>query len=430
MTFALIALATVLVYINYSITTLDQYNQSIMGKNFQLLNQAQEKFQVTSANLVNNKLNITVVNTGILPINFTKIWVQNMTATNRGIDSVYSYNPTTANFVSPGGTLKNLGLSMPVSINPLKAYSIKLITSRGNAQQFGLNSASSAPINIQLYFLPASVTTGFKSELVMIVSNNSTSTLINISTSALPTPTGLATCNAGPASPSSYNTLPPGGTAIFKWDVTISGVNGQTCTYTLNTPLQNGYSQTVQATLTVNVITFSQTNLAESTGILTLNYSTFRWTQDGATWNTGWAFPNGATAFLVKVTNNNATGDFYISQYSQMAFQPRGGGENNKAFFIINNTSSSGGISGITYTCPNPSPNDYCIKIPSGQAVTLYFGAASNQGSTINSLTGKCQWSNSMLLFGQYTSSKGGSGTLYAQTLPYIAVQTTTGITC
>ncbi len=418
--FAIIALSTTIAYVSYSMNILDKYNQTVLGTNQQSLDTSREKFQVTSATIVNNKFNITVTNTGSLPINFTKIWVQNTTAT----DWTSSYAPKTK-VLSPGGILYNIGQNIPLSAISANAYHIKLVTSRGNTQEFDVNSASTAPLNIQLFALPASVNTGFKSALVMIVTNNGSSILINISPSALPAPTGLATCAASSVSPASYNTLLPGSTAIFKWDVTVTGTNGQTCTYTLNQPLQNGYTQTVQATITVNVITFTQTNLAQNTGILTMNYTSFRWVQGGnATWNTGWTFHGPpATAFSVDLTNNNSTGDFYVYSYSQFAFQQAGTSNgNNVSFFIVNATTLGPQLSVTGFSCTG---NEYCIKIPSGQKVTLNF-AASSRGSSSSiaqlNAPGGGQYYNMMLMYGKYATSRSALGTFYAQSIPFIAV--------
>src|SRR5437867_8198101 len=79
--FAIIALSTVIGYITYSMNVLDNYNQSVLIKTQQMIDNANEKFQVTSVSYVNNKFSIIVNNTGSLPINFTKIWITNKTAT-------------------------------------------------------------------------------------------------------------------------------------------------------------------------------------------------------------------------------------------------------------------------------------------------------------------------------------------------------------
>jgi hypothetical protein len=152
-----------------------------------------------------------------------------------------------------------------------------------------------------------------------------------------------------------------------------------------------------------------------------MNYTTFRWTQ-GTTWNIGWSFPGAnRTSFSVQVTNNNSTGDFYIASYSQFAFQPSFGGGNNIPFFIVNATTFSPlGVTGFDCII-----HEYCVKIPSGQAVTLYFAASARQGTSINSLASNTQFYNVMLMYGKFAASQNGLGTLYAQTIPFIAVQIT-----
>ena len=422
--FAIIALTSTVTYVSYSMGILDNYNQSVLTKNQQLSDVNKEKFQISSVTVPNNKLNITVVNMGGVPINFTKIWVQNTTAT----DWVKSYTPTN-NFVVPGGTLKNIGQNIPTSINAAYSYSVKLVTSRGNTQQLTLNSASAAPLNIQFFTVPSSVNVGYTTKLMMLVTNNGSSTITNIIPTT-PTISGTAVCTLSQASPSTYNTLAPGNTAVFTWTVSIvSGVNNQYCDFTSTPPIQNGYSgQTVTARVTVNLITFSQTLLAQNTGILTLNYTTFRWTQSSGTstgdWFTGWSMPGAPnTVFRFNVTNNNATSDLYISYNSVMVI--RGVGSSNiLAFYIINSTTPGSPFTITPYTCSNP--NDYCLKVPAGKTGVLYFGAnraqAGSTSPTQSSLSGATQYYTNLLLYGKFSTSKTNPGSTYAQSLPYIAI--------
>src|SRR6185437_15582477 len=150
---------------------------------------------------------------------------------------------------------------------------VKLVTSRGNTQQFNVNSANVAPLNIQLLSIPATVPSGFQTKLVMIVINNGSYTLVNV-TPQTPieanNPTATCSLVQNQASPPKYNTLPPGSTAVFQWDVMIRGtVTGQTCTWIAQ--LQNGYNgNTATATVSVTNIAFTSTTLAQNSGILTL----------------------------------------------------------------------------------------------------------------------------------------------------------------
>ena len=419
--FAIIALTSTVTYVSYSMGILDNYNQSVLTKNQQLSDVNKERFQISSVTVPNSKLNITVANTGSVPINFTKIWIQNTTSS-ATTDWVRSYVPTQS-FVTPGGVLTNIGQS--VDVIPSNSYNVKLVTSRGNTQQFALNSISSAPLNIQLYAMPSAVVSGFKTQLVMIVTNNGSSLLTNVTPSALLAPSGTATCNAGTVNPARYASLPPGGTAVFNWDVTasISGSSTSTCTYTLTQPLQNGYHQTVQTTIVAQPISFTETLLAQNTGILTLNYSTFRFTQSGGqysgTWFTGWNFTASRdTAFSVNMTNNNSTGDFYVSSYSQI-YYTRTGASNTGSFYIVNSVTPGSTISQSAYC---GGSGDWCLKIPSGKTATLYFGSQNSREGTANGRLNQADtYMTNMLLYGKFATSSSSAGTKYAQSLPYIA---------
>lgn len=429
MVFAIIALTSTITYISYSMGILNNYNQSVLTQNQQLTNVGMEKFQISSVTVPNSKLNITIADTGSLPINFTKIWIQNTTAT----DWVRSYVPTN-NFLSPGGILTNVGQSIPVYINAANSYNVKMVTSRGNTQSFTVNSASAVKLNIQMMFLPPTVSSGFTTELLMVVINNSTGTLTNISPSSLPSPTygagntGNLQCNAGSVSPASYNTLAPGSAAYFTWSITtVGGNSGDTCTYNLTNPLQNGYSQTVSppTPLTMTTVTLSSTTYAQNAGVVTNDYTAFRWTE-GNTWNKDWSVPSCQTIdFQVTVSNNNQTAGGYnlwLSKNSQIMFYPTITPPNGKIdptpYFIVNSVTLS--PLGITkYT-------DNSIGIPNqGGIDTLYFGAqsAGSGGQESTCLQSNTPYFGSIVLYGKFTKNSGDiTGGNYAQTIPFLAI--------
>lgn len=415
--FAIIALTSTVTYISYSMGILNNYNQSVLTKNQQLSDVNKEKFQISSVTVPNSKLNITIVNTGSLPINFTKIWIQNTTTT----DWVRSYVPT-HNFVAPGSVLTNIGQNSGMYINPANSYNVKLVTSRGNTQQFIMNSANVAPLNIQLIALPANVVSGFTTELVMVVTNNGSSTLTNITPASLPTPTGLASCVASAASPSIFNSLPPGGTAIFKWDIvaTSGGSGSQTCTYTLTKPLQNGYHQILQATITVSPVRFTSTNLSAITGVLTINYTSFQYSQ-GSGWKNGWSIPSApgsqqTTGFSFYITNNNSTADFYIDSHTQIYFKETG--TSNSVLLYIMNSTDPFSNTGTSYTCPNS--NNFCVKIPAGKSINLYFGSITMQNNNMGNLGHVDTYYMALLLYGKFIQN--GVSTEYAQDIPFMAI--------
>lgn len=422
MVFSIIALMTTMVYVSHSTNLLDQYNNSLLAKNQALSDAYKEKFQIASVTVVKNKMNVTLANTGNLPINFTKIWIQNTSAT----DWTRSY-VTTNSFVAPGATLINLGQSIPAYINPANSYNIKLVTSKGNSQSFNMNSASATPLNIQLLTIPSTLASGMTTQLVMIITNNSTSNLANISPST-PTLSGssTATCTLGSVSPTSYNTLPPGGTAVFSWSLKVSGASGKTCIYTAM--LQNGFpGNTAQTTATVTLVNLAtSTTYASNSGILTINYTTFRWSQ-GNGWQTGWAVPNSKnTVFKIDITNNNSTAgtNFYFSKYSQFVLIPDVPNGNGWPWYIVNATNVNNTSPSITsYDCGN---HDYCISIPPSGTATLYFGVdKAGAGASIPNSPSISQYIAFIIIYGKYSASSGGGGTSYGQNIPVMGVLTT-----
>jgi hypothetical protein len=447
MVFAIIALTTTIAYISYSMGILNNYNQSVLTKNQQLANVDEEKFQISSVTVPNGNLNITVANTGTLPIQFSKIWVQNTSAT----DWANSYVPVN-NFVSVGGVLTNLGQKIPVTINPSYSYNVKLVTSRGNTQQFNLNSGGASPLNIQLMFLPPTVTDGFQSELMMVVLNNSTNTLTNLTPSSLPSPTygssntGQLSCTAGPVSPAKYNTLAPGNVAIFTWAVTATNGNtGDTCTYNLTQPLQNGYVQSVSpaSPLTTAAVSLSSTTYAQNAGVLTMSYTSFKWTQ-GGTWNTGWEIPadGKTTDFQITITNYNQTAggyDLWLSKNTQMMLLNSNnstGKSTSYPFFIVqcvtltNGPGCDGGHTCTTAPCITPyADNSTGIPNQGTAPVTLYFGASYTGGGNQESQGGNFlvsgyDWYGSLVTYGKFTTTSTSSGTEYAQNMPFIGLIT------
>src|SRR5579875_17575 len=258
--FAVTALTSTVTYISFSMNTLNQYDNSVITKNQQLSNTNQERLQITSVTVPNGKFNITVADIGNLPVNITKIWVQNTTATD------WDYQYLVSSFVAPGSTSTNIGQTIPVIYNPSSAYNVKLVTSRGNAYQFTVNSASQYPLSIQLISTPNIVPSGFATNLLMIVFNNSTegATVTNVSPNALGIVANSGvTSNCGLPSPPLSKSIPPGATTIFQWSCTLSGDTSSSITY--NATLQNGYSHNYGiTTVTIGAVQFA----SESTSSL------------------------------------------------------------------------------------------------------------------------------------------------------------------
>ncbi|HEY6950381.1 MAG TPA: hypothetical protein VI146_07205, partial [Nitrososphaeraceae archaeon] len=264
---------------------LDNYSQSFIATNQQRVDTQREQFKVNSVSIANNnKFNITVQNTGQIPINITRIWIQDTTTSSSPTRYIVSQS------VAPNGILKNIGQGSAFPIaSSTDTYSMQLVTSRGNTQQFSVNSVGTAPLNIQLYAFPSTIPSDFTTELVMIVTNNQTGTLANLIPIITKDGSSTAACVQSVAStPPSVSTLAPGSTAVFKWDLKITGSDGKKCTYIAS--LTNGFpGNTASTTATINSITATSSNWSTTWGILSLNYTSLQWTQNnGTTWHNAW----------------------------------------------------------------------------------------------------------------------------------------------
>ncbi len=416
--FGIIALLSIVSYITYSMNILDKFNQSILVTNQENMDRGNEAFSVGKVSINNNKFNITVQNTGNLPVNINRLWVENKTDPG---DWTYKYDINED--MAPAEAVYNIGQNIPLTALDSQSYKIKLVTERGNAQEFTVNSASSAPLNIQLLAVPSTVSSGFTTALVMLVTNNGSDTLINLAPQTPSKTSGLATCTLGSVSPPSYDALPPGSTAVFKWDLTVSGNPTQSCTYTAQ--LQNPYpGNTAQATVTLNAIKVTSIDFATHSGILSINYTTFRWSAGGG-WNTGWSVPDGDdVVFSLELINNNASSTIWLSKYTTLVFYSVSS-QNSVPYYIVQNVNVAPTPPTISqsYTCTGPPVNNYCIGVPPQGKATLYFAASAESGNAVNKFPGTDnQYTGFLLVFGKYSDNPNDAGSLYGQNIPYLGL--------
>lgn len=398
---------------------LDNYSQTFLTKNQERIDAQREQLKISSVSIANNnKFNITVQNTGEIPINLTRIWIQDTSTSNS--PSKFVVNQA----VSPDAIVKNIGQNIQFTASSTDAYDMKLVTDRGNTQEFSVNSANTVPLNIQLYAFPSTVSSGFTTQVVMVVTNNSTGTLVNVTPTATvsPTPPGPPNCVLGSVSPPKSNSLPPGSTALFTWPLTATGTANQVCTVTAK--LQNGFpGQQVQTTVTITMVTLSSTNYAANAGVLTIDYTSFKWAQTN-TWNSGWQFNHGATGFAITIANNNQTAGGYklwISENSQLFFQVAGGTASPTSFYLVNAVNLNPG--GITINKYTPDLHQGVDNL--GGTATLYFASKQQgsgpQGGTLQTMPAG-EFTGFIVMYGKFAINQGDTGTQYAQTIPFVAV--------
>ena len=424
--FAIIALSTTVGYITYSMNVLDKYNQSILVTNANALDRNKEQIQVTRVSIDNNKFNITANDNGNLPVHLTRFWVTNTTDVNKVFKYDIDYN------LAPGQSQIKIGQNLPVYAKTNQAYDLKLITDRGNVKEFTLNSVGTSPLNIQLLALPPSVPSGFKTQLVMTVTNNGTGTLTNLVPVLTPNGSPTATCIPDPvSSPSKYDTLTPGGTAIFSWAVSATGTqDGQTCKF--GAQLQNGYNKNFgNATITVTTVKLSSTDYAANAGVITIDYTSFRWAQNGNGWSTGWSPPSGTkTAFSVLLSNNNSTNggtSLWLSQHALLIFFHASSTNSGTPFWIVGSVNANANPVSVTSYPSSCANGDFCQSIPYKVPTMMYFSAsADNGGTTPNTFPqSDDQYIGFIVLLGKFSNNQyGAGGSMYGQTIPFIGVRT------
>ena len=236
--FFVIIFTTAISFVTYDMNLLNNFTNAFVTKSQTDADANHEQFSISKVTINNNKFNITVQNTGNIPITIDRLWVQNKTDITWGT-SKYVINQ----MVYPGNSLYNIGQSLPLYAKSTQGYDLKLVTMRGNVKEFFVNSVSQQPVFLQLFALPNSSPNNFNTTLLLGVTNNMTNggTLSNIVPNMVVTNVtgiGKATLVSGP-NPASYPLLNNGDVAFFRWDYTITGSSGYKVNF--KTSLQNGY---------------------------------------------------------------------------------------------------------------------------------------------------------------------------------------------
>lgn len=256
MVFLVIVLSSAIGYFTYGVNLIENLQEEIIVKTVEMQDKTRENFEITNARIDQGKFNFTIHNTGELPINFTRIWVNNVT------DSTWPLQNFSVNKIAtPKTTLSNIGQELDLYALESEAYSIKLVTQRGVGKEFSLNSPNQEILDLKLIALPETVPDGFRTTLLLTVTNNMTTsnTLLNVKPiMSTPQTTGSATYTLiSDVNPIQKSTLDKGDSAYFTWTYEISGKLDDTVTFTTN--LQNGLPQNIASTtVTVNDVLLAQ----------------------------------------------------------------------------------------------------------------------------------------------------------------------------
>jgi hypothetical protein len=256
MIFLVIVLSSVLGYFTYGIHLVEQVNDQVITKGIESIDKSKENFEITNVRIDAGKFNLTVQNTGEIPLNLTRFWINNVT------DSSWPLQNFTINtIVTPKQIMTNIGQDAELYALDSQAYSMKLITQRGNSKEISINSPNQEKLDLKLIALPETVPDKFRTTLLFTVTNNMTNqnTLLNIKPiMETPQNTGTATETLiTSTSPNQISNLRKGDSATFIWIYEISGSVGDSITFTVS--LENGYPEnSASATVLVNDVLLSQ----------------------------------------------------------------------------------------------------------------------------------------------------------------------------
>ncbi len=265
-TFAVTVIVLGLAVMTSSLLHQNNLGQVVTQRNVGEIEKLNEGIELKDAWIDNKKLNMTVINTGALPVKLVRMWVTNTTAAN-GWHQSYDLDKV----ISPADSWKGMGLDLPITPNNASSYKISVISERGSSASFMMFSAKDRAVQMSLFASPRSIPTGQDVTLMFGITNNLTDgTMLHSLTPKLTitkveapigTITATATLVSGPT-PTVEQSLAPAETVLFKWVYNIAGDVGDRIDF--NATLTNAkLSNYVTESATVVIDSFAgQSNLS------------------------------------------------------------------------------------------------------------------------------------------------------------------------
>jgi len=414
MIFLVIVLSSTIGYFTYGIDLIERLQDELIIKGTESFDQLRENFEITNIRIDQGKFNLTIQNSGELPINFTRLWVNNVT------DNSWPLQNFTVNKVSsPGQVLNNVGQNLNLYALESQSYTLRLITERGTMVNVQVSSPQDNALEMNLFSSPRSVITVQNVTIWYGVTNNlSDGSILQLITPQIEDPpdtTGSASATyiEGPI-PTTKQSLTYGDTAFFKWIYEVSGSEGDTVAFnaTINNAKQGNY-----VIEQVEFVSLLGTVLAQNAGLLQVDYKSLEWAQDTGDWSTGWSLSDGTdTVWRISIKNNDPTDTFYIGDDTALVMT-RVASASTSVFYI--------GDSATTNPLTINAYTDLSQSISPGQELVVYFGATTSGGTNEESTPAQQGINQApILIFGKMCSGVGcpGSGTEYGQTIPFLGI--------
>jgi len=249
--FFLIAIITAASYLTYSMNLFESFSENVFAAEQERENRKSESFDISKLTIENNKINLDIYNSGDIPVSFTRLWIENVT----GIDQVYKFDLNKT--IPTGITSENILQDIQFTALDTQSYKLKLVTDRGTTKEFSINS-SNDPLDLQLFALPDTVPTNFKSTILLAVTNNSTENTIytNVQPILNVISLGANFTLEGPL-PEPFPVLEKGNTALFEWNYRITGDDQDKVRFEASI-LNDIPGNMVEKEITVQIIQFAE----------------------------------------------------------------------------------------------------------------------------------------------------------------------------
>jgi len=216
----------------WSLNLQNNFGRVLTERNTIETEQKAEKVELRDVKIDSDKFNMTLVNTGSLPVKLVSMWLTNTTDTN-GWHKNYTLN----NLINPGDSLTKFGQDLALTAKNSSSYKINIITERGTSANFQVLSPKDKAITMSLFAVPRSPLSGQNVTIMFGVTNNLTDgSIVQSVRPKLPlnwtkteaasgTTNAIATLVEGPT-PVVEQGLTLAETVFFKWVYKITGDQG------------------------------------------------------------------------------------------------------------------------------------------------------------------------------------------------------------
>jgi len=252
----------------------DTVTQAVIDKSSSSINRLNEQISISDIGVTNNnKLNMTVSNSGGTAAKLASLYIVNETAPTK---QQYRYNLSSS--VDGRNAVKSIGNDLAFTAKSDTNYSIKIVTQAGNFAVTNIGSLSKTAMGLSMFVIPPTIAPGANVTILMAVTNNNTNVNIPYSVSAKMTystnctPTVLYSCSIQLMKTEGNGTKISRGSVVFyKWVYKITAPDNTS--YTFTGSLVNGKpGNSGTVTVTVKLLDSGRSTTSAGSDFLSLKF--------------------------------------------------------------------------------------------------------------------------------------------------------------